>query len=316
MGKIEESLEDYKEAIRIAREIGDQKLLLGCLNSITWAVYNTTFKDDVPNYCEQGLELARALKDKGAEARLMANYAYWRYHWQGSDEYETIEHAFEMAEESHQLSSMMIVRLLLALLEYWRGNPQRSLQLSESTVEKLQSTFNIQAASMLSVFHGYSLIQMGRYSDGIRHLIQLTDVLQQNAIYTNLGRCYNGLGWAYSEVYDLEKAFYFNNQALNNVKTLRGSPALNPSAFHAQAMTEVNLIENKFEMKKYDDALDHIIRFQNISASSDYDYMRDRWNVRMNGLKADILLSKGDLEAAEHLGVYQKQIHVFCGKME
>ncbi|MFQ5917027.1 MAG: adenylate/guanylate cyclase domain-containing protein, partial [Candidatus Binatia bacterium] len=301
MGKIEESLGDYKEAIRIAREVGDQQMLLGCLTGIPMLIYNTKLKDEVPHFCEQGLELARVLGDKGTEARIMANYAYWRYLWKGSDEYETFHQALGIAEKSGQPAAIMHSRFVLAVLERWNGNPQRSLELQEGMIELLQSEFNIFIASLGSFVRGMALTDLGRYNEAIRFQNQWIDILEQNAIYLNLGRYYNGLGWTYSEVYDLEKALQLNNRALENVITLRRSPAIVFSASEMQAMAEVNLMENKFEMGKVDDAWEHMTRFEKESAHPDYDLLRYRWSIRMKDLKGTILLSRGDLEGAEEI---------------
>jgi class 3 adenylate cyclase/tetratricopeptide (TPR) repeat protein len=301
MGKIEESLVDYQEAIRVAREVGDQQMLLGCLTGVPMLIYNTKLKDEVPHFCEQGLELARVLGDEGAEARIMASYAYWRYLWKGSDEYETFYQALGIAEKSGQPAAMSSVRLLLSVLERWRGNSQRSLELAEGMVEGLQSAFNIFLASLGSFVRGMALTDVGRYNEAIRFQNQWIDILEQNAIYLNLGRCYNGLGWTYSEVYDLENALQLNNRALENVVTLRRSPAMAFTALEMKSQAEVNLMENKFEMGKVDDAWEHMTRFEKESAHPDYDLVRYRWSTRMKDLKGTIVLSRGDLEGAEEI---------------
>jgi tetratricopeptide (TPR) repeat protein len=254
MGKIEEGLGDYEEAIRLAREAGDQQMVLKCLTGILMLIYNTKLKDDVPHFCEHALELARALEDKGAEAYIMTYYAFWRFLWQGSDEYETIQHALDLAEKSGQPEALIAVRTRLTHLEQWRGNALRALELSEGIVEMLQSVFNIHLASLAVFFRGLALTDIGRYNEAIRFLSQWMDILEQNSIYLSLGKCYNSLGWVHSEIYDFEEAFRLNNQALENVTTLRRSPAMLYGALEMQAHAEVNLIENRFEMGKVDDA--------------------------------------------------------------
>jgi tetratricopeptide (TPR) repeat protein len=109
------------------------------------------------------------------------------------------------------------------------------------------------------------------------------------------------MGWAYSEIYNLEKAFHCNNRALDNVPTLRKSPAYIYSASEAHAQTEVNLIENKFEMGKIDEAWEHINRFEVESSHPDYVLLPDRWLTRLKDLKGTILLGRGELDGAEEL---------------
>lgn len=105
----------------------------------------------------------------------------------------------------------------------------------------------------------------------------------------------------YSELYDLKKAYSFNKLALENVNTLRKSPAIIYSALEMQSMAEVNLMENKFEMGQVDEAWKHLTRFEEVSAHPDYAFLRDRWLTRMNDLKGTILLGREDIDSAEEL---------------
>jgi tetratricopeptide (TPR) repeat protein len=300
MGRIEESMEDYNDAIRIAHELGNQQTVLNCLANTLFLV-STTLKDKVPEYCEQGLELARILEDKSAEARFTIYCAYWRYVWQNTDEYDTFQHALSMAEDSGQPQAMFLVKGLLSALERWNGNPQRGLDLGEGLIEMAQSIYNIHFASQVSFFRGLALTDVGRYNDAIKFLGKCIDIFEKNEINVALVKCYNSLGWAHSEIYDLNNAFKFNNRALDSVVTLEKSPAMLFSTSEMHAMSEVNLMENEFEMGKLDQAWAHINRFEEISASSNYDYLRMRWSARMKDLKGRILLRRGELDGAEKI---------------
>ncbi|PQP35460.1 guanylate cyclase [Desulfobacteraceae bacterium SEEP-SAG9] len=180
MGKIEESFENFQEAIRLARESEDQPKLLRFLSGIPYLIYNTTLKDKMPHICEQGLKLARNLGDKGTEAYITTLYAAWRYLWQGSDEYETFKNAFVMAEESGQPVALLIARGWLNLIERWRGNPQRALELVEGLIVPLQSQFYIIIASYLNLILGWTLTDLGKYKEAIRYLKQGLDVAEKN----------------------------------------------------------------------------------------------------------------------------------------
>lgn len=68
-----------------------------------------------------------------------------------------------------------------------------------------------------------------------------------------------------------------------------------------QSQTEVNLMQNKFDLSQVDDAWEHLTRFEKQSANVDYYLLRNRWGIRMKDLKGTILLSRGDLEGAEAL---------------
>jgi class 3 adenylate cyclase/tetratricopeptide (TPR) repeat protein len=301
MGEIEKALEDFEEAVRLANDLDDQKTALACLNDIPFLIYNTTLKDRVPSYCGQALDLARSLKDSGAEAMAICIHAYWRFVWKDTDEKETCEYALSIAEKSGQAESIFRCRNVLSNFERWEGNPQKSLQYAEGMLEMAKSVFNLGAASWLSFTRAWALTDIGKYNEAILFLKEWVDLAEQNALYLALGRIYNSFGWVLSEIYSIDEAFDFNKKSLENAISLQKSPAMILSASEMQAMAEVNLMENKFDMGDVDEAWNHIIRFEEVSKHPNYDIHRIRWSTRMKHLKGNILLERGDLDGAETL---------------
>ncbi|MBT4512643.1 MAG: AAA family ATPase, partial [Chloroflexi bacterium] len=301
IGKLEESLSDYEEAVRLAKETGDQQKLLKCLAAIPNVIYNTPLKDKAPQYYEQGLELARALGDQGIEAQILSHYAFWRSLWQESDECSASKNALSLAEKSGQPASVLLTRYFLALAERWRGNPLKALELTEGMEGMLHSMFNLGLAGFIAFGRMMMLNDGGRYRDAINLQSKWIDIFEQNPNYLLLGRFYNIHGWTCSELYDLEKAFSFNQQALEVKKSVIEDATTIFSASEVTAQTEVNLMENKFEMGKLDDAWEHINRLEEKSKHPDFDMGRFRWLIRLRVLKGNILIVKGDLDSAEKL---------------
>ena len=248
-----------KLAIRLATELNDQKTALRCLSEIPWVIYNSTLKDKVPEYSKQALDLARSLKDTGAEAMIISQDAYWRYLWQDTDENQTCRDALAMAEKAGHIETIFRCRLALSLFERWAGNPQKSLQYLEGMLEMMQSVYNLYVASSISYVQAWALTDIGKYNEAIAFLNQWLELAEQNSLYLALGRIYNSFGWILSEIYSIDKALEFNHKSLENATNLRKSPALIISASEMQAMAEVNIIENKFEMGYVDEAWNHII---------------------------------------------------------
>jgi class 3 adenylate cyclase/tetratricopeptide (TPR) repeat protein len=322
MGEIEKALGDFEESIRLANQSNDQKTALACLNAIPLLIYNTTLKDRVPGYYEQALDLARSLKDTGAEALAITAHAYWRYLWKDSDEKKICEDALAIAEKSGEADSIFNCRSILANFERWGGNPQRSLQYTEGMLEVLQSLFNMTMASMTSFTRAWALIDIGKYNEAIVFLNEWLDLAEQNAHYLALGRIYNSFGWVFSEIHSINKAFDFNQKSLEHAISLQKSPAMIISASEMQAMAEVNMMENKFDMGDVNEAWDHITRFEEVSKHSNYDIHRIRWSTRMNDLKGNILLGRGDLDGAESVAkqcieaATKRGIKKYVGKAE
>jgi tetratricopeptide (TPR) repeat protein len=311
MGRIEESVDEYREAIRLAGQLGDEQTVLACQARVPYMIYNTTLKDEVPRFCEDGLVLARKLGDQGAEAQIAANYAYWRYLWRHTDEYRSLEEALGLARDAANPQAAFLIQMLLGHVERWRGNPIRSLEYIRGPFETLQAACNITVASLLAFGRGLSLIEVGRYQEAVAHLTQWVEILERNNILISIGRCFNGLGWAHAEIYDLQRAFQLNRRSLEHAVGLQKSRAILFSVSEMQAMTEVNLIENLAEMGELDQAWEHIGRFETTSADPAYDMLRHRWTSRMNEVKAAILIARHQLDGAQALA--EQILHVAKG---
>jgi tetratricopeptide (TPR) repeat protein len=153
----------------------------------------------------------------------------------------------------------------------------------------------------LNLHFSWTLTELGRYKEAVSYLDQGLDIAEKNSLHFFICRYYNTLGWTYSELYSLKKAYHSNNQALENLIALKKSPVMAYIVAEMRAMTEVNLMENKFEMGKSDEAWENLASFEEEIASPDYEYMRDRWGTRMKDLKGVILLKRGDLNGAEEM---------------
>jgi tetratricopeptide (TPR) repeat protein len=253
---------------------------------------------------------------------IRSNLAYWHCLWQDSDELETIQEALRMAEESKQPVPILVIRFTLGAITRWRGEPLRGLEYTEGMVEILHSMFNLGLAGLISFWRGQILTDVGRYSEAIRLQGKWIDTFEQNPNHLLLGRFYNCQGWTHSEVYDLEKALSLNSRSMEVGDMVVKNPVNIYSAMEMRAQTEVNLMENAFEMGKVTDAWDHILRFEEESMHPDFAFLRNRWLGRMEDLKGNILLSRGDLDSAEALaresleGSRKRKYKKYVGKAE
>jgi tetratricopeptide (TPR) repeat protein len=302
MGQVEEPRQDYLEAIRLARQTGDRLTTLDLIERLGSLIYNTTRRDEVTELLEQGFHLAREAGDKAALSRLMSQEAYYRTLWHHSDETERFQEALRLAIESGDTASIMMARGLISLMERWMGRPMAAVKLSEGNSEYLQSSAYAYWASSFSIVHGLILADAGKYQEAIGFLKKWMEISEKNSLYGVLGRQCNVLAWAYSEIYDLEKALPMNKRSLDLARRLRTIPARILPSSKEEAMAEVNLMENKFDIGLPDEALQDMIRFgERVRSDPSYDLLRHRWDTRMKDLKATILLGKGDVEGAEAL---------------
>ncbi|OHE17924.1 MAG: hypothetical protein A2X96_11370 [Syntrophobacterales bacterium GWC2_56_13] len=183
--------------------------------------------------------------------------------------------------------------------ERWRGNPRRTLELLAGVPETLESQFNVIFANMVILLFAWSLTEVGRYEEAVRRLNHGAESAERNALHFFLVRYYNTLGWAYAEVCDFETVSRYNRRALENVHASFRKPVLIYPFSEFRAMSEVNLMENDFDLGEVDEAWHRLMRLEHEVLSSDYDFNRDRWTARMQDLKGTILLTRGDLDGAE-----------------
>jgi len=73
------------------------------------------------------------------------------------------------------------------------------------------------------------------------------------------------------------------------------------SSLEMRTMTEINLVENKFEMGELDDAWEHLVRFEEEGKHPDFAFLRARWTARMKDLKGNLMLVRSDLDGAEEI---------------
>ena len=104
--------------------------------------------------------------------------------------------ARQLAQESGQPMAIVRSRVIVSMIERWRGNPRQSLENVEGLAEIAQQVFNIYTASLISGLRGFASIDIGDYTGGIRLLGSLLPTTEQTANYMIVGRGYNLLGWA------------------------------------------------------------------------------------------------------------------------
>jgi len=300
MGKLEESYLDYKETIRLALESGDQHKALGCFSKIPMLIYNTTLRNEMPEICEEGIKLARRLEDKGSEAIILLYCNYYPYVWGLTNDFSAMYEALDLAQKPGGDAAIVPCLVMLGAVERWAGKSRKSIERSDGLIEMAKSQFNMTFAAGVPFPRGMALTEIGRYDEAIRLLSEWVDISEQNSLFLNLSRTANTLGYSHSEIYDLGKALNLNNRALENAINLKkNSPALLYSASEMEAQAEVNLMENEFEMGHLDDAWTHIKKYEEKATDPDYALYRDRWLNRMNLLKGNILIDKGELDVAE-----------------
>lgn len=131
-----DTLEFHKQALRIAREYGDQFREGQALGSLGNAYLNLGDAQLANKFFKQRLEIARAIGDRSGEGRTLGNLGS-TYLKLGNTEQAIrfYEQAITIWREIKDLSGVAAEAFNMALLYTQRGEPARALPLAQEAVE-------------------------------------------------------------------------------------------------------------------------------------------------------------------------------------
>jgi class 3 adenylate cyclase/tetratricopeptide (TPR) repeat protein len=211
-----------------------------------------------------------------------------------------IRDAEKLALETGDPRAISIVRLSRANAERWLGLPQKAVELTEGTIEAMQSMFYLEAASLGIYIRGVALAEFGRIEEAMGILQNGIQSCESLGVKVHLGRLYNCLGYCFMEIQQIEKAKALNSQSRELGRGLmEGYPLGRQIAAEIVAHAEVNLMENLFDLGDPDGAWQMVKSFEQESRDDDYTRSRDRWGSRLDALAATILLDRDEAAQAE-----------------
>jgi tetratricopeptide (TPR) repeat protein len=307
IGDINTALEEYRKALSICREKGMIDIEMDNLAELAWTLWFTpikSMKDEVIRVHREAIARAQEVGNRAIESRILSVQGFYRSVL--GDRYKgnrMITDAEKIALETENQRAISFTRFQRATSERWLGRPKKTIELTEGLVEALRSTFNLSDTFFtISFIRGLALAEFGRIDDSIAILREGIDICEKFGGGLHLGRLYNGLGYCYREIYHSDQAWDYNLRSEEVARQLMEQyPMSRSTTGEIMAQAKVNLMENLFDLGKIDESWDRIQSFREESKSDDFDRARDRWEVRMDYLTAQILLHRGEIGPAESL---------------
>jgi tetratricopeptide (TPR) repeat protein len=172
--------------------------------------------------------------------------------------------------------------------------------LTEGTVEKARSLLNVTMLSLLTIYRGVALAEMGQIEDSIVLIRSVIDICEKFGVPVWIGPLYNCLGYCYSEIYQIEQAWKFNLKSEEIARNLLEKYPMGQRQWaHAIGQAETSLAENLLDQGKIDKAWERIKATDQESKGEGFDYNRYQWESRMNYLAAQVLLQRNDIDQVE-----------------
>jgi tetratricopeptide (TPR) repeat protein len=277
------------------------------LAELAWTLWFTpikAMKEEVIRFHEEAQTRAKEVGNKAVEGRILSVKGFYRSilgnRFKGN---RMIADAERIALETGNRGAIFFTRFQRATSERWLGRPKKTIELTEGLVEALRSAFNLSDIFFtISFIRGLALAEFGRIEDGIALLRDGIDICEKFGGGLHLGRLYNGLGYCYQEIYQPERAWDFNVRSEEVARQqMERYPMSRSTTGEIIAQANVNLMENLFDQGRSEESYHRMKSFKEESKRDDYDRARDRWEVRMDYLAAQILMYRNDVAPAEAL---------------
>jgi len=241
----------------------------------------------------------------------------------------TIE-AEKVALESNDIQAILRSRVIRGFTERWMGRPLKAIELTEGIVEAARSMFFIDDVSALIFLRGIALAELGRIDEAREILRSGIDMCEKYRSLVHLGRLYNCMGYCFGEILHPEKAWEWNVRSDEIGRWLMERyPVSVTYAGEIVTQANVNMLENLLDQADPDVAWNRLISFAEESTGEDFSQGRDRYEVRMDMVAAQLLLQRNDPRAAdervskyldrvkqEHLNKYHGRLLRLLGEIQ
>jgi len=303
IGDVDTAAEGYRRVIDICRTHGmidqERKGRMG----LTSIMYLWPDRDEAERTLKDAIAWARDKGDKAFESITLSNMGHSECIY--GDTFRANQMVIDaewIAIETKKPIPIFAARGIRALTERLLGNPKKSVELTEGMVESLGKSFAVTPLMNVVVIRGMSLAEIGRIEEGIAILANGIEMFEKLGASFRLGSLNNCLGYCYGEIHQHKHAWKFNLRSEEIVRRqMEESPMGRILYGEILAQTNVNLMENLFDLGDLDAAWERMESFKEESKSKNFNALRQQWESRMNYLAAQILLQRGDLNRAERL---------------
>ncbi len=194
-----------------------------------------------------------------------------------------------------------VERFNRGLVLRFMGQPKKSLELIDKVdVENFRKRGYHYPMLNTIMVRGIAQAEIGRIEKGLATKKEAVDISDEFQMPVRLGGLYNSMGYCLGEIYNYEKASFYNQKGVAvSKKLMEQFPVVVNQFADLLDQSHVNLIENTYEQGDLVNALRMIKGFEQESKSEVYHYIRHQRETRMNYLLAKIMIGKDEIDKAE-----------------
>ena len=208
-------------------------------------------------------------------------------------EKETIDWLGQAPNSPHAAAALWF----LGVNARWRGNHRKAVEIFEALLPMVEDKEGIERAARTLTHYCMALVEQGQNQHAISLMESLLDKGEKAGSIYSILRLTNTLGWAYQEIFNLDKAFEHNNQALTYAVELRGPR--HDLLREIESFARLNLADIHLFQGNLDEAEEMLeITYQNANEPA-YALARPRWKPRCLIALGELSLNRGNIKECE-----------------
>jgi tetratricopeptide (TPR) repeat protein/tRNA A-37 threonylcarbamoyl transferase component Bud32 len=302
LSRLESAIDDYTRMLDQARVIGSPALQGAALNALTHALFFAHRLDEMAARAAEALRVAEVLQDDGLRAEVMASIG--RRHFTLGN----LAEARQVLDESIHIARALKHKPALTVGLGWRGllySFQSEYGLAEEMLTEVLSLSSELRDGVMVLFCLYflGLIRgnLGRMSEALATLNEAAEMARRNGDRNQSLKIPNAIGWIHRELEDLNRAIEHDQTGVEIARQ------------HQLLEAEINSVVNLgCDYSAQGEGARALPAFQQAQALLERDdWLRWRFNIRLQAGRCKYLLSQNDLEQAEEcaLGLLEITVH-------
>jgi class 3 adenylate cyclase len=301
IGAFGKSVEDHRKAISISRQNGLLNYEKENLLRLSFMMHLWPMKAEAERTLEETIVRAREIGDKAFESSILCHIgSCTAVNGQPYKGNQINVEAESMAKESGDNRSQFLTKLHRSFTERWIGRPEKTIELTEGLSEIAIDVFSVSVLSYVVSFRGVALAEVGRIAEAAAIIKTGIDICEKFGASMRLGCLYNCLGYCYGEIHQVELALGFNRKGEEIARQLMEKYPMGIRQYAEMvAQSRVNILENLFDQRNFDEAWGQFESFKEETKGEDFGLMRHQWESRLNYLAAKILLQRNSIGQAE-----------------
>jgi tetratricopeptide (TPR) repeat protein len=292
--KYDDAIADFQVMLQMARASGNQHMEGESLCYLAYAHHQKMSEDHMPfveQYAQEALQLSQKTGDQKVRARSLVSLGtVEQVRGNLSEAVKKLEESFHIIRRGGYTDSLPPALLLLSAQNYWQGNFQSALRLSQEGVDVSRAIFDGFHELFCFGFLCQSHWSCGNYGKALVVLHEAMTKAHERENKFFLGRLTNTLGWFYHECGDIARAIEYDSESMELGRTSRVS--------NVEVSALINLGLDYLAFGQHDRAHSYLAPTLDRVEREAFGAHRWRWTIRLHIGLAELSYTTGDYDQA------------------